>query len=60
MATAMAAVKAIAPTLPEAISTNITPVDRAFNELKSLLVPFKVDMPSAIGTSITYIDNDGD
>jgi predicted lipoprotein len=60
MATAMAAVKAIPPTLPETISTNITPVDRAFNELKSLLVPFKVDMPSAIGTSITYIDNDGD
>jgi predicted lipoprotein len=60
MATAMAAVKAIPPTLPETITTNLTPVDRAFNELKSLLVPFKVDMPSAIGTSITYIDNDGD
>jgi predicted lipoprotein len=60
MASAMTAVKAIPPTLPETIATNLTPVDRAFNELKSLLVPFKVDMPSAIGTSITYIDNDGD
>lgn len=44
----------------ETISINKPKADELFLEAKKLLVLIKVDVPSALGVSITYTDSDGD
>ena len=44
----------------ETILNNIPKADALFLETKKLLVLMKVDVPSALGVSITYTDSDGD
>jgi predicted lipoprotein len=46
--------------LSDAVMTSPAIVDAAYIELQQLVVLLKVDMPSALGVSITYVDNDGD
>jgi predicted lipoprotein len=46
--------------LADAVVNNATLVDAAYLELQQLVVLLKVDMASALGVSITYVDNDGD
>jgi uncharacterized protein len=47
-------------TLSDAVINNPSVVDAAYVELQQLVILLKVDMPSALGVSITYIDADGD
>jgi predicted lipoprotein len=47
-------------TLSQAVLTNASIVDAAYLELQQLVVLLKVDMSSALGVMITYVDNDGD
>lgn len=47
-------------TLSDAVITNTAIVDAAYLELQQLVILLKVDMPSALGVSITYVDSDGD
>ena len=42
------------------MKTNRQPQINLFNELKKLLVLTKVELPSAVGVSISYQDSDGD
>ncbi len=42
------------------VITDIAKADALFLEAKKLLVLMKVDVPSALGVSITYTDSDGD
>lgn len=46
--------------LAQAIISNPSSVDEAYQEIYQLTVLIKVDMPSALGVMITYEDNDGD
>ncbi|MDF2436322.1 MAG: hypothetical protein K0Q95_698 [Bacteroidota bacterium] len=46
--------------LSDAVISNPATVDAAYMELQQLVVLLKVDMTSALGVSITYVDNDGD
>jgi predicted lipoprotein len=48
------------PDYAATIDTDKAKADALFLEVKKLLVLIKVDMPSAIGVSISYSDNDGD
>jgi predicted lipoprotein len=57
---AVAAINAVPTPLAEAVSSNATAVNRVYEELQKLIVLTKTDMPSALGVSITYTDNDGD
>ena len=50
----------IPPTLSDAVVTNTAIVDAAYMELQQLVILLKVDMPSSLGVSITYVDADGD
>lgn len=47
-------------TLSNAVISNVSTVDAAYIELQQLVILLKVDMPSALGVSITYVDSDGD
>ncbi len=47
-------------TLTDAVISNASVVDAAYIALQQLVILLKVDMPSALGVSITYVDNDGD
>jgi len=44
----------------ETITTDKAKADDLFLETKKLLILIKVDVPSALGVSITYTDSDGD
>lgn len=44
----------------ETVVSNKSKADALFLETKKLLVLMKVDVPSALGVSITYTDSDGD
>lgn len=57
---AKTALSAIPETLSQSVTTNASLVDTAYLELQQLVVLLKVDMPSALGVTITYEDNDGD
>lgn len=46
--------------LSETILTNPDLVENCYNELQATVVLLKTDMPSALGVSITFTDNDGD
>lgn len=46
--------------LADAIRTNPTAVEEAYNEIQKAIIYMKTDMPSALGIMITYQDNDGD
>ena len=46
--------------LSDAVVTNTAIVDAAYVELQQLVILLKVDMPSSLGVSITYVDADGD
>lgn len=51
-------------TLPDPLSQTIEndpeTVESCYDELQALVVLLKTDMPSALGVSITFTDNDGD
>lgn len=49
-----------APDYSATVVSNKTKADALFLETKKLLVLMKVDVPSALGVSITYTDSDGD
>lgn len=51
---------AIPGPLSDAVINNASVVDAAYLELQQLVILLKVDMTSALGVSITYVDNDGD
>ncbi|HEY0029466.1 MAG TPA: imelysin family protein [Bacteroidia bacterium] len=51
---------AIPGPLSQAVLTDAVLVDQAYAELQQLVILLKVDMPSALGVLITYVDNDGD
>jgi uncharacterized protein len=51
---------AIPGPLSDAVINNASLVDAAYLELQQLVILLKVDMTSALGVSITYVDNDGD
>jgi uncharacterized protein len=57
---ALAAANAINGTLVDAVSERSPAVLKLYDELQKLIVLTKTDMPSALGVSITYTDNDGD
>jgi predicted lipoprotein len=57
---AIIAVEAISPSLQAAVVDDPAAVERAYNEVKALLVLFKVDMANQMGITITFSDNDGD
>ena len=57
---AKAKVQALPANLSEAIKTNPTLVEEAYNEIQKAIIYMKTDMPSALGIMITYQDNDGD
>lgn len=46
--------------LSETIASNPAIVQEAYDELQEVVVLLKVDLPSALGISITFTDNDGD
>lgn len=46
--------------LSETIEQQPETVESCYDELQALVVLLKVDMPSALGVSITFTDNDGD
>ncbi|MDQ3048528.1 MAG: imelysin family protein [Bacteroidota bacterium] len=51
---------AIPATLETSVVSSPAVVDAAYLELQQLVILLKVDLPSALGVSITYVDNDGD
>lgn len=53
-------VAALPENLSDAIKTNSTAVEEAYNEIQKVIIYMKTDMPSALGIMITYQDNDGD
>ena len=57
---AQVSVSNISPELSEAIKSNVALPNKAYDDLKTLLIRFKNDMPSAMGILITYSDEDGD
>ncbi len=57
---AIAATEAVTGPLSEAVVTNQEAVNKVYDELQKLIVLTKTDMPSALGVTITYTDNDGD
>ena len=59
-ADAKSALKLVSDPLSNAVINDSDQVNNAYDELQKLVVLLKVDMPSAVGTLITYQDNDGD
>ncbi|MEM7034966.1 MAG: imelysin family protein [Chloroflexota bacterium] len=58
--TAIFAVDAISPSVYTAVLDNPDTVTQAFEEVKTLLILFKVDMAGQMGITVTFSDNDGD
>ncbi|MBB6613025.1 imelysin family protein [Pontibacter sp. Tf4] len=57
---AIAAAEAVNAPVSDAVTTNQAAVNKVYDELQKLIVLTKTDMPSALGVTITYTDNDGD
>lgn len=51
---------ALSDPLSEQIDTSPDPIEQAYFNLQENLVMLKTEMPSALGVSITFADNDGD
>lgn len=54
------ALQAVPDPLSSAIESDPDAVETAYNELQAAVSMLKADMPSALGISITFSDNDGD
>lgn len=57
---AISAAEAVNAPLSEAVITKQAAVMKVFDELQKLIVLTKTDMPSKLGVTIVYTDNDGD
>ncbi|WP_161889297.1 imelysin family protein [Pontibacter russatus] len=57
---ALAAAETVEGPLSEAVATQPEAVTAVYDALQKLIVLTKTDMPSALGVTITYSDNDGD
>jgi predicted lipoprotein len=57
---AIAALEAVSPSLQAAVIEDPGTVEQAYNEVKALLVLFKVDLANQLSITITFSDNDGD
>ncbi|RYD56114.1 MAG: peptidase M75, Imelysin [Sphingobacteriales bacterium] len=57
---ATAALNGLNTTIRDGVSTNRTEVIAIYESLQQVVPVLKVDMVSALGISITYVDNDGD
>ena len=57
---AIAAAEAINAPIDQAVTTNQAAVNKLYDELQKLIVLTKTDMPSKLGVTISYTDNDGD
>ncbi|HMR67574.1 MAG TPA: imelysin family protein, partial [Anaerolineae bacterium] len=57
---AVLAVEAISPSLQVAVADDPATVEQAYNEVRALLVLFKVDLANQMGVTVTFSDNDGD
>jgi len=56
----LAALRAIDEPLETAVTADQAQVEAAYEELRTLLVLFKVDMVNHLGLTLTFNDNDGD
>ncbi len=56
----LAAANAVQGPLSEAVTTQQPAVLKVYDELQKLIVLTKTDMPSKLGVTISYTDNDGD
>lgn len=56
----IAAAEATNAPMAEAVTTNQAAVNKVYDEFQKLIVLTKTDMPSKLGVTITYSDNDGD
>ena len=56
----LAAINAVPAPLTNALASQPQSVNKVYEEMQKLIVLTKTDMPSALGVSITYTDNDGD
>ncbi len=56
----LTAINAVPGPLTQAVATQPAAVNKVYDEFQKLIVLTKTDMPSALGVSITYTDNDGD
>ncbi|MCJ8164085.1 imelysin family protein [Pontibacter sp. E15-1] len=57
---ALAAADAVQGPLSDAVTTQPVAVTKVYDALQKLIVLTKTDMPSALGVTISYTDNDGD
>ena len=57
---ASTALAAINTPLKDAVQNNRTAVLNTYEQIQQVVPLLKVDMVSAFGISITYVDNDGD
>ncbi|MBC5774404.1 imelysin family protein [Pontibacter sp. KCTC 32443] len=57
---AIAAAEAVNAPIKDAVTTNQAAVNKVYDELQKLIVLTKTDMPSKLGVTISYTDNDGD
>ncbi|MDG1780170.1 MAG: imelysin family protein [Flavobacteriales bacterium] len=57
---AQTALEQVPDPLSDTIDVNPQIVQEAYDELQEVVVLLKVDLPSALGISITFTDNDGD
>jgi predicted lipoprotein len=58
--TSLEALRAIDGPLETAVENDLPQVDIAIEELRTLLVLLKVDVPNHLGVTLTFNDNDGD
>ncbi|MBT9392792.1 imelysin family protein [Hymenobacter sp. NST-14] len=56
----LTAIDAVPGPLTQAVVSQPATVNKVYDEFQKLIVLTKTDMPSALGVSITYTDNDGD
>ncbi|MEM7036135.1 MAG: imelysin family protein [Bacteroidota bacterium] len=59
-ATILTKMDALTDPLSDQISTQLTPVDDAYNAVQQMVVLYKTDLASAMSIAITYQDSDGD
>jgi predicted lipoprotein len=60
MSSGLAQLESLPDPLSETIEQDPATVEACYDELQALVVLLKTDMPSALGVSITFTDNDGD
>ncbi len=56
----LVALQAIPAPIATSVISHQAAVEKAYEEIRTAVVLFKTDMPSALGILITYQDNDGD